>query len=162
LIACTTRRRRLPAGAVDDSRPSAPQELFGVADGTAYRLRSGIVVQKRRVGNDRVSRDALRDILRAIDLLPAADQSLIARTGIVIMVLPVAALEGGLLGATTIVQDTVGAPWRPTVVRVAAHAGRNGAEATGEIVQHEIGHVLAVLTRQDRSEAAAADYARRH
>jgi hypothetical protein len=146
----------------DDSRPAAENELVGASDGPAIRLPNGIVIQRRRLGRARVSQQDLLDVLRAIQQLPAADQNLIAQSGITLMLVPVAGLEGGLLGATTIVQDVEGSPWRPTVVRVAVSAHRRGSETTGEIVQHELGHVVSVLTNQDRSEEAAEKYARNH
>ena len=53
--------------------------------------------------------------------------------------------------------------WTPTLVRVCVRsplsANPGAREAVGEIVQHELGHVVAVLTGQDRSEAAAERYA---
>ena len=51
--------------------------------------------------------------------------------------------------------------WRPTLVRVAVRAGLARDEQTSEIVQHELGHVVSVVRTQDRSEAAAINYARR-
>jgi hypothetical protein len=44
---------------------------------------------------------------------------------------------------------------------VASHIHGVGANALAEVVQHELGHAISVLREQDRSEDAAAAYARR-
>lgn len=149
-------------GARDDSRPAAAVELHGDADGPPTRLPTGVLVQRRRIGDRRVSTAEFLQAVRGISLLPKQHQQALARAGVPIYLVPSAGLEDGLLGATTIVQDTDGSNWRPTLVRVAVSANRRGTEATAEIAQHEIGHVIAVLTGQDRSEAAAEAYARRY
>jgi len=48
------------------------------------------------------------------------------------------------------------------VIHVAAQANLAGTESLTEIVQHEFGHAISVLTQQDRSEAAAIAYAASH
>jgi hypothetical protein len=106
--------------------------------------------------------EVVRSALAAMRKLPASDLQLLARRGIVVHLLPVSGLENNLLGATTITQDTDSGTWNPTTIRIAAAAGLKGGQATGEIVQHEIGHAVAVIRRQDRSEAAAIAYARNH
>jgi len=146
-------------GKRDDSVPVRGMEIHGDPDGPPARLPSGIVVHRRSIGGRRVSTSEFLQAVRGIQLLPRADQLAIARAGVPVYLVPSTLLENTLLGATTIVQPTEGAPWRPTLVRVAVSAGRQGTEATGEIVQHELGHVLAVLNGQDRSEAAAERYA---
>lgn len=146
----------------DDSRPVAAREVHGEPDGTPLRLPSGVLIHRRRIGDLRVSAGESQEAYRGIATLPRPHQAAIARAGVPVYLVPSTGLEDGLLGATTIVQDTNASPWRPTLVRVAVKAGRSGHEATTEIVQHEVGHVLAVLTGQDRSEAAAEVYARRY
>lgn len=97
----------------------------------------------------------------AVRMLPAADVAMVAAAGVQIHLVPTGGLEGGLLGATTIVQNGNGR-WVPTKIRVAAQAGLTGSESLPEIVQHEFGHAISVLRSQDRSERAAIAYARTH
>lgn len=66
-----------------------------------------------------------------------------------------------MLGATTVVRNARGA-LVPTKIRVASGARGVGAESLAEIVQHEVGHAISVLRRQDDSERAATAYARQH
>lgn len=154
--------RTLGATPRDDSRPIVGQELHGEPDGAPAKLPSGVLVYRRRLGERRVGNAEFLQACRGLAQLPTAHQQALARAGVPVYLVPSAGLEDGLLGATTIVQDTDGAAWRPTLVRVAVQAGRDGAESTPEILQHEVGHVIAVLTGQDRSEAAAESYARRY
>lgn len=96
----------------------------------------------------------------AVAKLPAADRALLARHGLRVQLVPTRALEDGMLGATSIVRGRDGR-WSPTAIRVASRLDGRGAESLAEVVQHEVGHALAVLRRQDRSEDAAHAYARR-
>lgn len=123
---------------------------------------AGVWIVPQSAGGRTVSRSELAQAQAAVQALPAADVALLAARGIRIHLYPVAGLEDGLLGATTVVQDEAGAPWRPTKIRVAARAGLDGEQALGEIVQHEVGHAVAVIRAQDRSEDAAEAYAKRH
>lgn len=102
----------------------------------------------------------LRAARAAVAKLPAADRALLARLGLRVQLVPTRGLEDGMLGATSIVRGRDGR-WSPTAIRVASRIDGRGAESLGEVVQHEVGHALAVLRRQDRSEDAAHAYARR-
>ncbi|MBC7460431.1 MAG: hypothetical protein H7287_03625 [Thermoleophilia bacterium] len=97
----------------------------------------------------------------AIAALPLADRALLARHGLRVELVPRQSLGQGMLGATLI---TRGADDRlaPTSIRIASRATGPGPEALREVVQHEIGHAISVLRRQDRSEDAAAQYALDH
>lgn len=155
-----------PEPGSDDSVPSRPNDVTGVADGPDLVLPSGIRISLRKLGAARVTTAQLDAILAGIKLLPAADQQVVARSGVRIDLLPVAALEQGIngraeLGATDIDPDANGV-WKPTAVRIAAARTDAGAESSTEAVQHEIGHVLAVLRNGDRSERTAIDYASRY
>lgn len=112
-------------------------------------------------GRARVSAGEQRRARAAIAMLPAADRALLARHGLRVELVPTKALEDGMLGATSIERDSEGR-WAPTSIRVASRITGKGAESLGEVIQHEIGHALAVLREQDRSEDAAHDYARAH
>ena len=153
--------------AQDDSTPGAAGELRGDADGPELQLPSGIHISLRKVGKARVSANELQRVLAGIKLLPAADQALVARSGVRVDLLPVAALEqsisgGDYLGATDLDDDGAGV-FRPSGVRVAVRSGvQTGADTPEELVQHELGHVIAVLEHGDRSEAAAIAYAQAH
>ena len=114
-----------------------------------------------RIGNRAVTQAELNQAVVALRQLPAEDLALVGSRGIKIHLYPSAGLEDGLLGATTIVQEAEKLAWQPTQIRIAARANLEGAQATGEIVQHEFGHAVAVLRAQDRSEDAAEAYARR-
>lgn len=122
----------------------------------------GVLVVPDRAGSAAVTQNEMSQAVTALQLLPAADLALVASRGIAIHLVPTAGLEDGLLGATTVIQDGAGSPWRPTVIRVAVRAGLSGTESVREIVQHEFGHAVSVLRRQDRSEAGAIRYAQRH
>ena len=151
----------------DDSTPSATTELLGEPDGSELQLASGIRISLRKVGKARVSTAELQRIVAGISLLPAVDQALVARAGVAISLLPVPALEQGIsgtdeLGATDLDPNASG-QIVPTAVRVAVRgADQTGPENPAEIVQHELGHVVSVLERGDRSEQAAIDYAKRY
>lgn len=111
-------------------------------------------------GRGRVSDAQQRRVRAAIAKLPAADRALLARHGLRVELVPVRALEDGMLGATNIERDAEGR-WTPTSIRVASRITGSGAESLAEVVQHEVGHALAVLRDQDRSEDAAHAYARK-
>lgn len=144
----------------------SPGEVTGVADGAMLVLPSGVRIQRRRIGTAQVSAAELSQAIQGIQLLPFAHQRAIAILGIPIELVPVQQLEQvagttqPVVGATAI-DGPVGAG-HPTRVRIATHspwAAQGGAQGIGEIVQHELGHVISVLVRQDRSEAAATRYA---
>lgn len=120
-------------------------------------------VVTHRMGSARVTQRQLAVARSAVAELPAADRALLARRGLRVTLEPRAALEGGLLGATKVQRGEGGnGPWAPRSIRVAARVSGVGAESLREVVQHEIGHALAVLREQDRSEDAARRYARRY
>lgn len=123
---------------------------------------SGVVVIPDVLAGRQVTNSVMQAAIAALRKLPAEDLALIARSGIRIHLLPVSGLEDGLLGATTIEHNKSTDRWKPTDIRIAAAAGLPGDQAVGEIVQHEVGHAVAVLRRQDRSEDAAISYARTH
>jgi hypothetical protein len=143
-------------------------ELHGKPDGAPIVLPSGITIDLRQVGTLRVTVSQLQAVEAGIALLPLADQQVVARAGVHVQLLPTTALEQteaghDLLGATTIIQEgPANSPWIPTLIRVAVAGGRSGTEATPEVIQHEIGHVVSVERYQDRSEAAAIAYAKRY
>jgi hypothetical protein len=98
----------------------------------------------------------------ALAKLPAADRALLAKHRLKVELVPKAALEDGMLGATTVHRERDGT-WVPTRIRVASRlSDRSGMNSLAEVAQHEVGHALAVLRRQDRTEDAAEAYARRH
>ena len=147
-----------------------PLEVDGVADGPDLVLPSGVRIRRKRVGMFSVTQAELQQAVRGVQLLPLQHQLVIARAGIPIELLPIAQLEQvsgtsqPVLGATAVVQDTNGA-WIPTRIRVAVRsplASTNGMNTIGEVTQHEIGHAIAVLGNQDRSEEAAHRYAQRY
>lgn len=115
-----------------------------------------------KVGGQALSQLELAQAAAAVRALPASDVAVLAAAGIRIHLFPVAGLEDGLLGATTVVQKGDGTPWQPTMIRVAARAKLGGDQSLGEIVQHEVGHAVSVLRSQDRSEDAANAYAASH
>lgn len=154
-----------PAAGAGLGAPAMPLTIRGVQDGRELVLPSGVRLRRMTLAGAHVTERELMDVARAVMILPAQHQAMIARSGVAVELVPVAALEGGILGATSIEQDG-GGPWRPTLVRVAVRSPLSQAgsprETIGEIAQHEIGHVLAVLTGQDRGEAAAERYAMTH
>lgn len=118
------------------------------------------VAPARRSRGASVAARELQAARSAIARLPAADRALLARHGLRVQLVPARGLEDGMLGATSIVRDRTGR-WKPTAIRVASRIEGRGPSSLGEVVQHEVGHALAVLRRQDRSEDAAQAYARR-
>lgn len=149
---------------------AAPVEVDGVQDGPDLVLPSGVRIRRKRVGMFSVSQAELQQAIRGVQLLPLQHQLVIARSGIPIELLPIAQLEQvsgtsqPVLGATAVVQDGSGA-WIPTRIRIAVRsplATTNRLNSIGEVTQHEIGHALAVLGNQDRSEDAAHRYAARY
>jgi hypothetical protein len=148
--------------------PAPHPPVVGTQDGPDVQLASGVRVRRTRIGSQRVPDQALWDVIRAIQQLPAADQQLVARAGVPIILVPAKRLEyvhgtsTAVLGATSIHQDS--GRWVPTAVRVATaapEAARGGANSISEVTQHEIGHVVAVIRSQDRSEETAIRYAER-
>lgn len=145
-------------------------EVDGLAEGADLVLPSGVRIRRKRVGGQSVSQAELTQAIRGVQMLPLQHQLVIARAGIPIELLPIQQLEqvagttDPVLGATAVVQDGSGA-WIPTRIRVAVRsplANANGANTIGEVTQHEIGHAIAVLGSQDRSEQAAERYAQRY
>jgi hypothetical protein len=117
-----------------------------------------------RVGHDpdaKVRASELATVQAAIAKLPAADRQLLARHHLHVELVPHQSLGDGMLGATNIVRDRAGL-LVPTSIRVASRAHGRGPDALAEVAQHEIGHAVAVLRSQDRSEDAAAQYALDH
>lgn len=128
---------------------------------SAVRINQGVVVIPETVNGRKVSAAEMHQALAALRALPAADLAMVAAAGIQIHLYPLAGLEDGLLGATSIVQES-GGHWKPTLIRAAVRAGLTGSQSIAEIVQHEFGHAISVLRNQDRSEAAAIKYASSH
>lgn len=147
---------------------AAAMPVAGIADGPDLLLASGVRIRRRRIGAATVSQAELAQAVRGVQLLPIQHQLLLARLGIPIELVPTPQLEGSshgsgqpVLGLTTIERDGSG-PASPTRLRIATKSptvGMNPRNAIGEVVQHEIGHVIAVTARQDQSEAAAIRYA---
>lgn len=108
----------------------------------------------------RVDARELRIARAAVAKLPAADRALLATHRLTVELVPRSSLEDGMLGATE-VRRGPGDGWQPTRIRVASRIEGDGVESLAEVVQHEIGHALAVIRAQDRSEDAAGRYARR-
>ncbi len=119
------------------------------------------MVTPQRAAGASVTAKELRTARAAVAKLPKADRALLVRHGLQVRLVPNASLEDGMLGATSIERARDGR-WKPTEIRVASRIAGKGAESLAEVVQHEIGHALAVLRGQDRSEDAAHAYARRH
>jgi hypothetical protein len=143
-------------------------EIRGDADGPDYILPSGVRVRRTHIGQFRVTDAELQQALRGIQMLPLADQQLVASLGIPIQLLPVAHLEqvegtvDPVVGATLVTGDP--GRGKPVSIRIAAHMAQlpNSTAQVQEAVQHEIGHTVSVVRRQDRSEAAAIAYAARY
>ena len=110
---------------------------------------------------DAVKASELTTARAAIAKLPAADRALLAKRGLHVELVGTASLEDGMWGATAVERDAK-ERWVPRSIRVASHIHGVGANSLAEVVQHEIGHAISVLRDQDRSEDAAAEYARRH
>ena len=151
---------------------NAPRGIFAEQiDGPTLVTATGVRIRRMRIGQARVSEAALQQALAGLAALPTAHQTLIARLGVTIDLVPstrlapIAGLDARpVLGATNIARDETGT-WIPTGIRVAVNAPSSipgTVEAVGEVLQHEVGHVIAVTSRQDRSEAAAIAYARRY
>lgn len=147
-----------------------PAEVLGEPDGPDLVLPSGVRIRRKRIGGHVVSQAELLQAIRGVQLLPLQHQLVIARAGIPIELLPLRNLEQvagttePVLGATAVAQDASGT-WIPTRIRVAVRspeANVNVANAIGEVTQHEIGHAIAVLGSQDRSEETAIRYAQRY
>lgn len=149
------------AAATTRPLPVASVQVRGEVDGPMYRLPSGVLLRRRRIGAERVSDAELMQAARGVQLLPLNEQTALARSGVVIDLVPAAVMDNNQVGSTGIAHS--GGRWVPTEVRIATKspqsAAGTGKMAIGEITQHEIGHVLAVLGGQDRSEAAADAYA---
>ena len=147
---------------------SAGPMVRGSSDGPDIVLPTGVRIRRTIIAGMRVNWAEVMQAVQGVQALPVAHQQLMARTGAVIELVPVAGLEltaGGqpMLGATTIDRAPMSDTWRASLVRVAVRSPRSvpgTRESIGEIVQHEIGHVLAVLSGQDRGEDAAERYAR--
>lgn len=123
---------------------------------------AAMLVTTAPIGKRKVRASEQAAVERAIAQLPKADRALLAKHGLKVQLVPKASLEDGMLGATRIVRATDGT-WAPTTIRVASRlADRRGMNSIGEVAQHEIGHALAVIRKQDRSEAAAEAYAAKH
>lgn len=120
--------------------------------------RPDIALTSRRSGGDGISARQLELARRTLASLPRADRELVARAGVSISLEPRASLGDGVLGACDIVQRHGSSRWEPTGIRIAADTGAKLAE----IIRHEVGHAVAVLRSQDRSEDAAHRYAARH
>lgn len=119
------------------------------------------MVAPQRTAGASVTAKELRAARMAVAQLPKADRALLVQHGLQVRLVPAASLEDGMLGATSIERARDGR-WVPTEIRIASRIDGTGAESLAEVVQHEIGHALAVLREQDRSEDAAHAYARRH
>lgn len=152
-------------GAGQPSSITSGAQIPALADGPILVLPSGVRIRREIVGGARVSDAQLQQAMLGVQQLPAADQALMARSGVVIELLPIVSLNGGRQVGATNVEDIDGR-WVPTSMRVtvgsSAAIPRTGIDTIAETVQHEIGHVLSVMTRQDRSEAAAIRYAATH
>jgi hypothetical protein len=144
-----------------------PVQISGLPDGPDIVLPSGVHIRRTRIGQFRVSDSELQQAIRGVELLPLAHQQVIARLGLPIELVPVQELErapdqpGPVLGLTTIDTNAAGRGV-PTRLRVVTHsptASINPVNSITEVVQHEIGHVIAVTSRQDRSEETAIAYA---
>lgn len=140
-------------------------EVAGVPEGPEMVLPSGVRIQLQRLDSRSVGADHLRDAIRGVLKLPMSHQRLFATLDIPIELVPVINLEdlpgsvNPVVAATRVVGPDGAA--RPDRMRIAAYQSILGTEVE-EAVQHEIGHALNVLTRQDLSEDAAEAYAARY
>jgi hypothetical protein len=125
------------------------------------RTAQGVLLVPMTVNGKHVTMQEVRDVMAALAKLPAADVQLLVQNNIPIELIPVATLGQRMLGATQIDQLPSGM-WHPSLVRIAVRARMSGAYTNGEIAQHEVGHVVSVIRRQDRSEDAAISYAKRY
>lgn len=144
---------------------SAPGEVAGQVDGPDLMLPSGVRIRRRRIGSVRVGQAELQQAIRGVSLLPIADQQMIARLGIPVELVPVVQLErlpgttAPVVGATRVTGPDGSA--RPERIRIAAFQAQVGTQVQ-EAVQHEIGHALLVVSRQDLSEDSAIAYAAKY
>ncbi|MCW2974097.1 MAG: hypothetical protein JWN72_2370 [Thermoleophilia bacterium] len=146
--------------------PASGSAIPALRDGPVIVLPSGVRLQRESVNGIRVTDAQLQQAILGVLQLPLADQQLMARSGVVIELLPTVTLNGGKqLGATNVGQDFFGT-WIPSSMKVtvgsSTEIARLGVDAIAETVQHEIGHVISVITRQDQSEEAAIRYAATH
>ena len=147
---------RSPAAPVHHAMAHGKVQVLG-----EQRIDGGVVVVPELADGRAVTPAEMQAAIAALQKLPAADLALVARNGVEVHLYNAAGVQGGLLGATTVVQDDSGR-WKPTIIRVAVGAGLTGTESIPEIVQHEFGHAVSVLRNQDRSEAAAIAYAQKY
>lgn len=149
--------------------PPAPAggEVVGTPDGPDVVLPTGVRIRRMRIGTHRVTAAALQQAIRGITLLPVSHQRVLAQLGLPIELIPADQLEH-LPGATMPVIGGTGVGESLTgrllvthirVVTESPYAALGGVNSIRETTQHEIGHALAVVGRQDRSEAAAIRYA---
>ncbi|MCW2920787.1 MAG: hypothetical protein JWL76_661 [Thermoleophilia bacterium] len=151
--------------AVTSFAPNPPPELAGVPDGPEMVLPSGVRLQRQWIGSNHVSDEHLRQAVRGVLKLPMSHQRLFATLGFPIELVPVAFLEqvagttNPVVGATRVLGPDGSA--RPDRMRIATYQELVGTQVE-EAIQHEIGHALNVVTRQDLSEDAANAYAARY
>ena len=149
-------------GGAADAHAADPPEIAGVPDGPDLLLPSGVRIRKKRIADRVVGNLQVEQAVRAVQLLPLADQQLLARLGIPVELVPVTQLErlasatAPVVGATLI--TSLAGTSRAERLRIAAYQSQVGT-SLAEAIQHEIGHVVAVTTRQDTSEDAAIRYA---
>ena len=117
--------------------------------------------QLRIAGQHGVTKAERATAAAAIAKLPAADRLLLAKHGLHLELIATTSLEDAMWGATSVERGDDGR-LTPTRIRVASHIHGVGANSLAEVVQHELGHAVSVLREQDRSEEAAAAYARAH
>jgi len=152
-------------------RAASPVKLLGTPDGEIL-LPTGVQLRKRRFGNLRVTAGEVAQAVRGVQLLPIADQRALARTGIVIEMLPLTQLEmpsgvdptKPVIGATA-VDTRLDGSLHPSMLRIVTRAPTSSTDphdAIENIVQHEIGHVFAVWAHQDTREAPAEAYDARY
>jgi hypothetical protein len=103
--------------------------------------------------------EQVADALSALAQIPLADRILLAQAGLVVDLMPDARFEHDMVGATQVEKDASGR-WHPQSIRVATGAGLQNSP-TRHIVAHEVGHAIAVMRTQDRSELAAEQYCMR-
>lgn len=140
-------------------------EISGITDGPDLVLASGVRVRRKRLGALRVGEREVKQALQGVSMLPFSDQKALAQLGIPIELVPVSQLEQ-LPGTTRPVVGVtrINGPngmLRPQRIRIAALQAQVGSSVR-EAVQHEIGHALLVVSRQDTSEESAIAYAARY
>ena len=168
-VAKASRQASLPMhGRAAETESSAPKIRTGKLAAPrqavlgARKVAGGVEVVPHQENGKRCTEAEIQAAVQGLKTLPAADLKTLAEHGIRIHLFPVDGLEDGLLGATTVVQQDETSPWVPTKIRVAVRANLPGAQQTSEIVQHEVGHAIAVIKKQDRSEDAAIAYAKKY